>query len=1087
MSRNQERWNRKKPTTSRLNIEHRRPEPEVVDRMYRSALFRAGQMSQTNYDNRLNRKYGGKAKLDQLILDQRLGAWQPNVDLPALPTGLNVPGIDPNTGKTVGRSGVFFPAYNRIDGKDLIVGGQIWSSTMIDGKREKSVVWASSARVSGVGPQIHSELPLFQNIIGEPSNTIDLCEGGEKSLILSQRLASLSTAPRVFVLGAAGGQFPANGLRSALELLKCEEPGRPTILRLWPDAGSYNNKGVRQSYFRAIGDALEHARANGYELEVQVAWWGQYSKDRNEIRVPRSGTTDIAGRPGTADEVSDCDEISSLDIVRFDSLESSMFYGHYRKFMEEWQPEPCPASKKDPYRRLTGIQVEEVAPGTSLEELILKSDRKYILDLRPTGSGKTHSVEDIEGAALYFTKDPYNSPTEYIAKNFIKLPARHEGRYLHPELKDGAGNPKSEGRPNGGEFVEGNCIRNEGRNNLYSSGIEESICIGCASKMTCTSTEGWLLHDYSRAITADKIKLHPQSMPVEATKFADRVGIFDDCALLEPAQNTITARALRVRAEHVINGDIYPPAFKDFFQQMVAMSDRAISAESHYGISEAEVAQLRTAYDQLPTESKALFMEFERRSSDIDYEGKDVLLPNNASLKASGKQSLFLADHKVVQRAAEDNRIEAINSSYANGAIGKIGDVLFNHPDATFKFSSTGDLIISYCKPSIKRAMLAVRQVRVLDATLNVDAFCSLYLIDPNQVLVIKQAEQKDAHSNLTIASIRGLGALTKQSTDRQKMVAAHIAIARAQILGPGQVAFIASAEVLTNYSKLFSIYGVLTGKPHSDSRGSNSFIGCSEIYIASSLRKNLGAIITEFGICYRQLVEPKNRNPQFAAFKNQQQAAEVVQAIGRLRHGRRPDEYLKIFFMGDIDGAVLEDAADSYPGANKEIIDVCDMDGYMPLPVEESRFNLYDAMAAAGDAGQKMTIRLLAQGDGALHEASIARILRQQGNCTPTESRERVMAVHRDGADFLPSQKLAAVDPLYYEGRYGPPIGIPTGEIPVDHEQDAREIALAQAAFKANESATERVLVDLLCAGVEPPDESPWSMNRSTSDPPVQ
>jgi len=611
--------------------------------------------------------------------------------------------------------------------------------------------------------------------------------------------------------------------------------------------------------------------------------------------------------------------------------------------------------------------------------------------------------------------------------------------------------------------------------------------LGCASKITCTSNPGWLLHDYAKAISADKLKLHPQSMPVDAGKTAGRIAVFDDCSLLEPEQKIIAANALRVRAEHVMGSELYPPAFKEFFRQMLESSQQAISPACYYGVSEEEVATLRVTYDAIPSASKSLFMQFERESSDVEYEGKDVLLPSNATLKAGGKQPLYLADHKAVQYAAEENRIEAINASYSNGEIGKMGDILFNHPDAIFKFGNNGDLIISYRNPAIYRAMSVSRQVRILDATLNVEALCSLYSIDPSQVLVIKQEDEPNAHENLVIARVRGIGALTRQSTDRQHSTAIHIAVARAASLGEGKVALIAPGSVLDTYSEVLSAHGVLVGKPHSDSRGSNAFIGCSEIYIASSLRKNLGAIVTEFGICYKQLVQPKTKNPKFHSFKDQQQTAEVTQAIGRLRNGRRKGEYLKIFFLGDIDGGVMDAAADNYPGAVRETIDACDMDGYMPLPGEDSRFVLYGSIVEAHNTGAPTTIMSLATAEGALEASSIARVLRQQGNCTLPESKARIIEAHESGADFLPSQQLAAVDPLYYKKHYGAPIGIPVAEPPPDLLADELAVATAEAGYRANQRATEQVLTELLSAGVEPPDDSPWNFGRSTSDPPSE
>jgi hypothetical protein len=1044
-------------------------------------------MSKANYDNRLNRKYGGRENLDRLISEQRIAAWVPGLSIPSLPEGLNVPGIDPSTGKTTGASGVFFPAYNRIGGQDLIVGGQIWAQVNEGAKKRKIVSWASSTKTGGVGPQIDGELPLFQNIFGEIGNTIHLCEGGEKSLILAQRLLALpENRAGVFTLGAAGGQFATGGLRKALSLLDWDKPGHPAQLILWPDAGYDENKGVRQAYYRAIADAREYAAANGLQLEIKIAWWGQISKSLNSPVPGRSRRTQ--------DEVSDCDEIENFAAVEFQDFSSSWNSSRYAEYLKEWKPAVCPPSIRIPHQRFKGAARVQTHRGDGTETPIAAGGKRFNLDVRPTGSGKTHAIEQITGSILYFTKDPYNNPTPYIANNFVKLPAKHDGRYLHPELLDGAGNPRNQSKPNGGIEVPRNCDRVEGANNLYSAGVEDSICNGCASMQTCRTTPGWYLYDYGQAIgNSNRLKLHPQSMPTEAAKYLAWIAVFDDCSLLEPEQRKLTAAMIRVRAAHVSSNALYPEEFMRFFQDLLKASKLAQSADHRYGLSEKQLAKLREDYDKLGALPKSLFAEFERNASNPDYEGREELLDSNKNLRKGGKQGLKFADHKTVQRAREENRIEAINAQYADGAIGKMGDILFNHPDAIFKFDHNGDLTISYRNPTIMRALHSCGQVRITDATLDVEAFCALYEIDPSDVLIIEEEPEEGAHDNLVIGRVRGLGALSKLSTDRQNEIAANIAIARGKILGPGKVGFIATGLVLDLYQGEFTEAGIIVGRPHSDSRGSNSFLGCTEIYVASSLRKNLGAIITEYAVAYKMLVDPEdaNANSGFVRFKNHQQMAEVVQAIGRLRHGRRPDEYLKVFFLGSIGDDVLNQAAAYYPGAALETLDACDMDGYNPTMAEAHRLAIYDQVVNLNSSGVKTTLSLIAEADGCPDPSTVGRILGQEGASTLSESKGRIVAASISGADFLPSQRLSATDPIFYERNYGPPIGLPVAAPPDPTEEEwAAQLALvdkAKAAYRANQQANERVVAELLCAGIEPPEGSPWNMSRSTSDPPVQ
>jgi hypothetical protein len=1053
MNRNRTRYESTKPVEAKR---YSWPEPEATDRIYREIMKRSGDMTVANYNNRLNRQYSGRDNLNALIRNHKLSAWTRGTQIGKLPDGTNLAGIDPHTGRVTGGNGVFFPAYNRIDGQDLIVGGQIWT---LQDNGKKLIYWASSDKATGLGPQTPQtgELPLFQNLEWDNINYLHLCEGGEKALLLHEFLQW--DDPRrdwdygTSTVGAAGGQFGRKALCATLDLLNWDDRYvNPVKIFLWPDAGSCSNPDVIKSYARTIGIVEEYLRANCYEASVEIVWWDQYFKDHDP----------------------DPDELAKMNptAIQFFPWRSSVFAKEFLEYLEENQPVPfvrtveeIRAKKEEKLAKVERVVWE---PGQDLEAIIAKSGRPYIIDLRRTGAGKTHSIEQIKGPFYYVTQNPYNPGTPFLA-TIQKLTARHDGRYLHPTLLNGAGLPKNEGKPNGGEEIASNCSRNEGYSLLIAHGVEESICNGCPNQMSCVAVPGNYLHDYGREISSPRLIMHPLSIPKK--NLEDKVIIFDDVPTIEPEQKTFTRSSILYRASKVRENNLYPKVLKELFELLEKLSAEAMGQK--YGLPEKAVTEVAKALARFTRTEVRDFLNFEAESSELDYEGQGVYLKKNVELKRDGHDSLYLRDHKIVQAAAEENRLEALNNSYVNGQIGQLVDVLFNYPDAIYKFDSEGRFIISYRKEVINRAIRSAKQVRIMDATINVDAFMSLYQIHPSELLIIESVPDAE-NKNLAIAMVRGIGGLTSLSTDRQNEIAARVAIARAKELGVGKVGFIGAEVILDAFRSELTEAGVIVGKPHSDSRGSNAFTECTEIYVGSSLRKNIGAMLTEFGICYRQLVIEADGNPYYTEFKQQQQASEVAQAIGRLRNGRRQGEFLKVFFLGDIDPSILKSAADQYDGSAHEVVDACDLDGYMPTIAERHREDIYHALAAWGDG--KLTYRALGKIVG-IDCSTVSRLLDGR---SLVELAATVKSNFESGLDFLRSQRLALIDPTYYNREYGGEIGLPVPE-PTDEELMAGELTAAagRAVYRDNRATNKAVLNTLIDHGIEPPIGSPWNVPR--------
>ncbi|MBD2157321.1 hypothetical protein [Leptolyngbya sp. FACHB-16] len=196
-----------------------------------------------------------------------VGKWQ---KLPEeFPTTL--PGIS-LTGRSLNTSGDGYLCPVR-DAHGLIVALQLRLRDPGDGGRYRWISSVTRKRPNGQPPNLpNGELPLA---VFRPSavsrQAIALVEGtGAKPFITSERLG-------IATIGAAGGQFASSPqtLRASLEILTAE--AGTNCIEFFPDAGSIKNFGVLRQY-KAAWQLLEE-----WGYLVQVAWWGQESKDDPDI------------------------------------------------------------------------------------------------------------------------------------------------------------------------------------------------------------------------------------------------------------------------------------------------------------------------------------------------------------------------------------------------------------------------------------------------------------------------------------------------------------------------------------------------------------------------------------------------------------------------------------------------------------------------------------------------------------------------------------------------------------------------------------------------------------------------------------
>lgn len=422
---------------------------------------------------------------DRIANFRSIDQWQKLT--PAVSPGLS--GVNWDGGKLNNPvKGVLVPIP---DHNGLFVGLRLYNPNSKQNDTGK-YLWLSS-RARGVEPKLQNgELPIA---IYWPSqlkhhDQIGLCEGLEiKPAIAADRLG-------IPFIGASGGNFAGSkeSLLNAIESIRETLGNTNATVTLYPDAGSLVNENVINQY-RKLNDILP----------ISVAYWGH----------------------GFDKKLGDIDETDNIKLIEFFS--PSQFFELGKKDLSFWEkvkrlafrdrkknrkplPSPLP-NKREPKIYDQSERLNEWASG------------KYILDMSPTGSGKSYdagtATPDILGVRdiFYITNDPRNVSTPTL-KDWPILEGRHAGLYRN-ELGELRTRKRKDLLDRFQEKnLRANCARPfthaalAGQN--ISHGLESAtICQGCQFLELCRSGKGDYDYLQKRAIALQSKRLiaHPASLP----------------------------------------------------------------------------------------------------------------------------------------------------------------------------------------------------------------------------------------------------------------------------------------------------------------------------------------------------------------------------------------------------------------------------------------------------------------------------------------------------------------------------------------------------------------------------------------------
>ncbi|MCA2504770.1 MAG: hypothetical protein IM550_06525 [Microcystis sp. M54BS1] len=548
----------------------------------------------------------------------------PNKPVPAdIPP--NLPGVISGKIAAAG-TGIACLAF---DSEGRAIGYQV----RLDNATDSKYRWAKGLESSHL-PNI--ELPITHIPNGKDSGQVWLSEGILKPFVAAYRHG-------INAIGAAGGNFSgaANQVKNAIasyrELILC------------PDAGDINNPQVMLRWSKEI-KFLE-----SLGKPILIAWWGQKTKDDDDI-----------------------DEIGNLESIEFITPS---------QFLEMGKSDPLPFWER--VKRLVARDRKKTRKSLPLplptkrepkiydrsERLSLWSKGKYILDMSPTGSGKSYDAGTLNPDKLgvtdiiYVTNDPRNVSTPTL-KEWSLLEGRHAGLYRN-ELGEVRTRKRKDLLDRYQEKdLRANCARPHTHaalaNQNIPHGLESAtICQGCQFLELCRSGKGDYDYLQKRAIALQSKRLiaHPASLPLPKSQDPENGYDYSHTALIfeESELSCNTTKKVTV-SEKDVKDTIEALAEKDDNNLFLALKPLLIAIKKLL----SEKQSNRYGIDGKTLREKLLGLI----PSDIDLNRlKEALQPDLSFLDPISEMGESIADMPIAVRRAFSEKDSSLAEKAENEAL----------------------------------------------------------------------------------------------------------------------------------------------------------------------------------------------------------------------------------------------------------------------------------------------------------------------------------------------------------------------------------------------------------------------------------
>lgn len=787
--------------------------------------------------------------------------WQRlTIELPHTLPGVNLDGSSLN----VGGAGYLCPILD-VDG--LLVGFQIRLRESEEG-RYRWLTSKTKKRQNGPQPNLPSgELPLAVHRPQQITRkAIALVEGiGAKPFLAAQRLGAVT-------IGAAGGQFSSSPatLRCTVDRLAAELGTKQ--VEFFPDAGSPQNQTVLRQY-RKTWRLLQR-----WGYSVEVAWWGQESKDVADI-----------------DELQDLKAINFLTVSQWEGIVAGrdkqrmldrlikLLHARPKRRKEQQQGQPQQESKSS---------IFEYAPGDRLQtwQQAIENGSKYVLDLSQTGGGKSFDAGNVAAELLgvrqliYVSNQHRNPTTETLEtlNGWVDLEARHAGL-----VREQTGEGSRLRRAKKGEFATATIAANCSRTNLLGAlraknvqGADTAsmICGSCPLREACTHAEGrgyGYLNQRRSALSSPKLRSHPDSLP-DPTEYS-----FEDVALIwdEPEETLNVKHSVTVSLndlQQTITALLqYPNLFEQLqplFTALLSYLDGSAST-GKFGIGNNDVLALLPDLSavEISAIERVLHPNFGFLNTTEEY-GVDL-----ADLPAHLRKKFADRDGELAERA-EGHLIKNWLPDLLRIAAGKL-------PGASLSLHRK-TLTLNLPDSRHRSVIEASKAVVFLDATLSREDLALKLGCEADEIFVCRQ--QRLPASNLRILQVNDLGRMGMSRGEDQKRRAEAI------------VAHFQQQDPTTRVIDFKKFAEDDFGAWWRDSRGVNDFLCCKTLILIGTPCQNLADLQAEYAVITGAF--PGSEDESFRAFVDRKIRAAMQQGTGRVRAHRRPEEQLTVVIVSDFD-----------------------------------------------------------------------------------------------------------------------------------------------------------------------------------------
>ena len=582
---------------------------------------------------------------------------------------------------------------------------------------------------------------------------------------------------------------------------------------------------------------------------------------------------------------------------------------------------------------------------------------KHILDASHTGAGKSHAVaianpNTFEAQRLFYCSgDAKNPTTALLEQNYTHLPPRHNGLVQDLTRVTPSGQPFVR-RPKPGEEPDtpGNCPRTElfgifqAKNYNLEVSKTSPICETCKVAFLCQTGTGHkygatFRGDRQAALGSDRIRSHPDSLPQQDWDYSSEILFWDEPGqLLKPMQEIEVTLADfdQVFAELEAKAPEVHASLRDLRLALRPLLAGEVK-QPYHGWDDAA---LRALLPQKPANLSSIINHLTfALQPDFSFLEND---PDQISPAEARKSGISLSALRAVNRGFRREAHEEFSRAFQKIALNWLVPFLeiWNGDKGAMRLQ--WQKLLVYVADERYSAIAATAKANIwLDATMTKEQLALLLGVDESEIYVI-QEEAPDL-SNLRILQVTGLGKLGK---DRSKSLESRVDALKDALKEriPGIVFGDWKNQTQTGDAYWFG-----------NLRGSNEFENASALAVFGIPYQNVGHLQALYQTLTGEFAPLDKEQPHegLQRFIEAHVQAEIIQALGRLRASRRPDQPLTFIFAGDYDLSFL-----GLPVEQLEAFQICREAG---TASQITFWQITEALRSLHDRGQKLTTQALA------------------------------------------------------------------------------------------------------------------------------